>query len=64
MHTLPAAPESAAGGLNVDHWIKESFEAEQTAYHSPISEGTGPFTLPPSYRMAARSVAEKRIALA
>jgi hypothetical protein len=30
--TLPAPPESAADDLNVEHWLKESFEvAEQTA---------------------------------
>ncbi len=59
--TLPAAPESGADDLNVDYWMKESFDAaKQTAYHSPIGADAGPFMLTPSYRTAARSVAEKR----
>jgi hypothetical protein len=40
---LPPAPESAADDLNVDDWIKESFDAaKQTSYKSPpIGAGAG-----------------------
>ena len=64
--TLQDAPESAVNDLNVSDWIKESFDApKQTSDKSPpIGAGAGPFTLTMAYKTLARSVAEKRIALA
>src|SRR5262249_6018343 len=63
---LPNAPAAAVNDLDVEHWIKESFEAaKQTAYKKPpIGAGTGPFMLSQTYKTAARKLAEKRIALA
>src|SRR5262249_26735480 len=63
---LQEAPESAVNDLNVSDWIKESFgAAKQTSYKSPpIGAGAGLFTLTLAYKTAARSLAEKQIALA
>jgi hypothetical protein len=63
---LPAAPSNAANDLDTQHWIDESFNAAKgVGYQNPpIGPGTGPFTLSQTYRAAARTLAEKRIALA
>ena len=64
--TLPSAPATAVNDLNVGDWINESFNAaKQTAYKDPpIGVGAGPFTLTQTYKTAARSLAEQRVALA
>ena len=64
--SLPSAPGPAADDLDTQHWIDESFNAaKSTVYKNPpIGAGIGPFTLTPTYKTAARTLAEKRVALA
>lgn len=46
-------------------WVKESFESAQThVYVSPIEVGLGPYKLTESYKVAARELANRRLALA
>src|SRR5262245_14511587 len=66
---IPAGTSEARTKMfifDVQHWIDESFnEAKSTVYKNPpIGPGIGPFTLTQVYRTAARTLAEKRIALA
>jgi hypothetical protein len=62
---LVAAPASQANDLNVQHWIDESFNARTTVYKNPpIGPGNGPFTLDATYKSRAKTLAQKRIALA
>jgi hypothetical protein len=63
--TLPKANPIMAAKLNADDWIKESFEfAKTSVYGPPIGPGKGPFFLTPTYRSAAKTLAEQRVALA
>src|SRR5262249_292065 len=63
---LANAPAGLASDLNVQHWVDESFAAaKQDAYKNPpIGPGTGQFTLTQTYKTNAKSIAQKRIALA
>jgi hypothetical protein len=65
LSSLPAAPAGAANDLDVHHWIDESFALSATVYKNPpIGNGSGPFTLTNAYKASAKSIAQKRIALA
>lgn len=60
----PADPQLASIG-DEGAWIRESFEAAQSAaYASPIGVGPGPYELTDGYRSAARELARQRLALA
>jgi S1/P1 Nuclease len=62
---LTAAPAAQAGIADEKVWIQESFAAaKQYAYASPIGQGAGPFVLDARYKQAARTEAQKRVALA
>lgn len=63
--SLPAANAGLAGNLDPRVWITESFAAaKSTAYKQPpIGVGSGPFTITPTYRNAARALAKQRVAL-
>jgi hypothetical protein len=62
---LAAAPAAAASDLDVEHWVEESVSAAQsTAYHAPIGDGNGPFTLDSAYEARAKALAQERVALA
>jgi hypothetical protein len=63
--TLPTAPTADASVLDEALWVQETFElAKAEVYRPPIGDGGGPFTMTPTYRASARSVARKQIALA
>jgi S1/P1 Nuclease len=64
--SLPSAPATAADDLDIQHWIDESFNAAKSSVYKnpPIGAGIGPFTLTQAYKTAARTLAEKRVALA
>jgi hypothetical protein len=63
---VPAAPAGQAGDLDVQHWIDESVNAAKTAAYKnpPIGKGNGPFTLTPTYKARAKTLAQQRVALA
>jgi hypothetical protein len=63
--TLPAVNAGLAGNLDPRVWITESFTAAKSnAYKQPpIGIGSGPFTIPSTYRNAARTLAKQRVAL-
>jgi hypothetical protein len=62
---LPAPDPALATNTDVTVWVHESFsEAQAQVYVDPIGPGTGPFTLTPTYRAAARALAGQRIVLA
>lgn len=63
--TLPDAPTTAVSDVNVDHWISGRFDVAQAkVYKAPVAAGAGPFMLTPTYKAAARKLADARIALA
>ena len=62
---LPAADSTLASISDEAVWIRESFEAAQTAvYDSTIGIGAGPYEVTDSYISSARQLAAQRIALA
>jgi hypothetical protein len=62
---LPDADSALAAKKDAADWIKESFDAaQQRVYVAPIGAGDGPFTITPAYRIAAKKLAEQRVALA
>jgi hypothetical protein len=62
---LPPADAQDAAVVDVQQWIEESFRLAQTAaYGPPVGPGAGPYTLDDAYRLQARDMAERRVALA
>jgi S1/P1 Nuclease len=62
---LPKADATLAAKADEKDWIAESFQAaQQTVYSAPVAAGDGPFTLTPQYKISARALAKKRVALA
>jgi hypothetical protein len=61
-----AAPDATlAAETSEQKWIQESFQiAETNVYISPIESDNGPFTLTSSYKKAAKTLAQKQVALA
>lgn len=63
--TLEPAETKLASISDEAIWIEESvLAAKQTAYATPIGSDEGPYNLDDTYKVAAREVAERRIALA
>lgn len=64
--SLAAAPATAGNNLNVSVWLDESFSAAKTTVYKqpPIGVGKGPFTITAAYRNSAKTLAQKRVALA
>jgi S1/P1 nuclease len=62
---LPSPAPAAANDLDPTHWAANSLTlAESNVYVLPIGSGAGPFTITPSYTMAAKTLATNQIALA
>jgi len=62
---LPSPSPATANDLDPTHWAANDLTlAETKLYVSPIGPGAGPFTITPSYAMAAKTLATNQVALA
>jgi hypothetical protein len=62
---ISAADPTASAVQDEGKWIDESVSAAKKAvYAPPVGVGAGPFTLDANYKVAAKKLAKKRIALA
>ena len=62
---LPKPDPALAAKSDAKDWIAEGFEAGKTkVYQPPVGPGHGPFTLTAGYLNSAKSLADKRVALA
>jgi hypothetical protein len=62
---LPQGAADESSDQDVRAWVEESFQiAQKAVYTSPVGGGRGPYPLTETYKQAAKTVAQERVALA